>query len=113
MLRGLAGWLKRPQRRLVLLARRYEELPRCNPRFTRWRALWAHAVDTWVAPAEQTANLPVLMLSGPDICLHVHNSLRWQGRVDRSERLLQAWAADVDAVIQRSERGFPVNTLGL
>src|SRR5688572_24013170 len=34
LLRSLTTWLRLPQRRLVLLARSYDELPRSCPRFT-------------------------------------------------------------------------------
>ncbi len=37
LLQRLTAWLRLPQRRLVLLARQYDEVPRRFPRFTAWR----------------------------------------------------------------------------
>ena len=55
---ALAGWLRLPQRRLVLLAANYDEVPRLHPQFVQWRRDWAHAISPFVAPEELAHTLP-------------------------------------------------------
>ena len=61
MLDTLTQWLKLPQRRLVLLAAGYDEVPRRQPRFTAWRVHWAHALQCLQSPQEFAASLPTLL----------------------------------------------------
>lgn len=113
LLRGLTAWLKRPQRRLQLLARSYDELPRRCPRFNAWRADWAHAIEAWVAPEELAAELPTVLVSDGTVSVHLIDALHWRGRAERDERRARQWCEQLDVVLQRSEPGFAVNTLGL
>lgn len=113
LLQGLTAWLRRPQRRLVLLARSYDEVPRRCPRFTAWRSDWAHGIDTWVAPEELAADLPTRLVSDGAVSVHLIDALHWRGRVELDTRAARQWCEELDVVLQRSERGFPVNTLGL
>jgi hypothetical protein len=113
LLQGLTTWLKRPQRRLVLLARSYDEVPRRCPRFTAWRSDWAHAMEAWVAPEEMAADLPTLLVSDGAVSVHLIDAVHWRGRAERDERRARHWCEELDVVLQRSERGFGVNTLGL
>jgi hypothetical protein len=113
LLQGLTTWLKRPQRRLVLLARSYDEVPRRCPRFTAWRNDWAHAIEAWIAPEEMAADLPTVLVSDGAVCVHLIDALHWRGRAELDERRARQWCEELDVVLQRSERGFGVNTLGL
>jgi len=113
LLQGLTTWLKRPQRRLVLLARSYDEVPRRSPRFTAWRNDWAHAIEAWVAPEEMAADLPTVLVSDGAVSVHLIDALHWRGRAELDERRARQWCEQLDVVLQRSERGFGVNTLGL
>ncbi|MBK7518258.1 MAG: hypothetical protein IPI51_22290 [Betaproteobacteria bacterium] len=66
LLQDLTAWLRLPLRRLVLLARRYDEVPRRFPRFTAWRRDFGHAIEPWQAPEELASDLPNLLLDdGP------------------------------------------------
>jgi hypothetical protein len=113
LLQRLTAWLKRPQRRLVLLARGYDELPRRCPRFTAWRNDWAHAIEAWVAPEEMAADLPTVLVSDGAVSVHLIDALHWRGRAELDQRRARQWCEELDVVLQRSERGFGVNTLGL
>lgn len=113
LLQGLTAWLKRPQRRLQLLARSYDEVPRRYPRFNAWRVDWAHAIEGYVAPEELAADLPTVLVSDGAVSVHLIDALRWRGRVEHDERRARLWCDELDVVLQRSERGFATSTLGL
>lgn len=113
LLQQLTGWLQRPQRRLVLLARNYDGVPRRCPRFTAWRRNWLHAVTAWQAPAELAADLPTLLVADHGVSVHLVDTLHWRGRAAVDERRAHQWRERIDAVLQRSEPGFTAKTLGL
>lgn len=113
LLQDLTNWLRTPQRRLVLLARGYDEVPRRCPRFNAWRTSWSHAIEAWVAPVELAAALPTLLVADTAVGVELIDAVHWRGRASLQARNAWRWNQDLDAVLQRSERGFPVNTLGL
>ncbi len=110
---GLAGWLRRPGRSLCLLAGSYDEVPRRWPRFTAWRRDWAHAIDAWQAPPELVPGLPTLLLADCGVSVQLVDLDHWRGRAAVDQRRALIWREEIDAVLQRSERAFAVNTLGL
>ncbi len=112
LLSTLQAWLRLPQRRLVLLARHYDEVPRCHPRFVAWRRDWAHAIDPWVAPAEAAA-LPCVLVDDGPVLLQMFDGPQLRGRASLDAREARRWRQELDAVLQQSEPGFPVQTLGL
>lgn len=112
-LQALTDWLQTPQRRLVLLARSYDEVPRSCPRFSVWRSRWSHAVEAWAAPAELAAELPTLLVADGAVAVHLIDAVHWRGRASTDLRSVARWSQEIDAVLQRSERTFPVITLGL
>lgn len=110
----LTDWLRLPQRRLVLLAAGYAELPRRHPRFVAWRRLWSHAVEPWSPADGSTASaLPTLALDDGAVCVHLIDTLHWRGRAVVDSRAALLWREQIDAVLQRCESAFPVNALGL
>ncbi len=113
VLHGLTLWLKRPQRRMVLLARHYDDMPRRCPRFVAWRAAWAHAIEAWVAPEDLALDLPTLLVSDGGVSVQLIDDVHWRGRAAIDQKLARQWCESLDVVLQRSERGFAVNTLGL
>lgn len=113
LLASLAGWLRLPMRRLVLLAASYDTVPREHPRFNKWRAPWSHAMEAWQAPPEMSANLPSLLLGDDGTVVHLVDAEHWRGRAQVSRRAAHVWQQKLDVVLQRSERAWPVNTLGL
>lgn len=109
----LTAWARLPQRRLVLLARRYDELPRCHPRFTAWRRDWDHALEVWTPVDEAPSELPTLLVSDTGVCVQVADRLRWRGSAAVDARRARGCIEALEAVLQRSERAFAVKTLGL
>lgn len=113
LLQGLTAWLRRPQRRLVLLARSFDDLPRVFPRFNAWRAEWMHAIDAWQAPEELAADLPTVLSCDGEVCVRLIDALHWRGRAILDTRSARMWCEDLDVVLQRSERALAARTLGL
>ena len=113
VLQTLTTWLKLPQRKLVLLARSYDAMPRRFPRFTAWRRSWVHAVDAWLPPEELAADLPSLLVSDRNASVQLFDPVHWRGRAAYDPRLTHQFGEQIDAVLQRSEPGFASITLGL
>jgi hypothetical protein len=113
LLQGLVDWLRLPQRRLDLLARHYDELPRRCPRFTRWRQHWTHAIGAWQAPAESAVDLPTVLVSDGAISVQLVDALHGRCRAASDPASARTWIERIDVVLQRSEVAFAANTLGL
>lgn len=109
----LTPWLKQPGRRLVLLARHYDELPRLQPRFVAWRRLWAHAIEAWSPQAGDAVELPTLLFDDQRVCVQLIDDTHWRGRAEFDVRAARLWSERIDAVLQRSEVSFAANALGL
>lgn len=113
LLQALTGWLRQPQRRLVLLARRYDEVPRRFPRFNAWRRPFAHAIEAWQVAEDSAPELPVLLLDDGALSLQLIDAQRWRGRAALDRRTATLWRERIDAVVQQCEPALAVNTLGL
>jgi len=113
LLQALTSWLRLPQRRLMLLAADFEEVPRRHPRFDRWRVDWSHAIEAWTPPGEMAVALPHLLLDDGPMCVQVFDTHHWRGRASMDLRIASLLRQEVDAVLQRSEPAFPVRQLGL
>jgi hypothetical protein len=113
LLQALTAWLRRPQRRLVLLARGFDDLPRLFPRFSAWRADWVHAIDGWQAPDELAADVPTVLSCDGEVCVQLIDALHWRGRATLDARIARRWCEDLDVVLQRCERALVARTLGL
>jgi hypothetical protein len=112
VLAALQAWLRLPQRRLVLLAAHFTEMPRCHPRFVAWRRDRAHAIDAWSPPAELAA-LPRLLVDDGPVSLQLLDGPQWRGRASLDAREARRWRDEIDVVLQQCEPAFPVQTLGL
>jgi hypothetical protein len=113
LLRGLTVWLRLPQRRLLLLACNYAEIPRRWPRFTEWRRDWAHAIEARQCPVENASELPTLLLADRALSVQLIDAVHWRGRASTDPRLAHQWNEQIDVVLQQSELAFAVSTLGL
>lgn len=113
LLNGLTAWLKRPQRRLVLLAAGFDELQRRCPRFAAWRGDWVHVVEAWQAPEEMAAELPTVLTCDQGASVNLIDAQQWRGHARQDERSARQWCDSLDVVLQRSERAWGVRTLGL
>lgn len=113
LLDALTAWLRLPQRRLILLAASYDEVPRRQPRFTSWRVHWAHGIQALQCPQEFAAELPSLLIDDRRTCVHLIDPDHGRGRAECDARARLLWQEKVDVVLQRSEPAFAVTTLGL
>ncbi len=112
-LQQLTAWLRLPQRRLVLLAADFSAIPQQHPRFMAWRRDWSHAVEARQVPPELATGLPLVLLDDRQLSVQLLDPVHWRGRAAQDARVAHLIREQVDAVLQRSEIGFPVNTLGL
>lgn len=113
LLDALAQWLRLPQRRLVLVAHRFDGLARQCPRFMAWRRNWSHAIDAWSPSEGVDVRLPTLAIDDDRLCLQVFDSTHWRGRLALGEAAVHQWQDEIDALLQRCEAAFPVHQLGL
>ncbi len=111
LLAGLTAWARLPKRRLLMVAGRFDDLPRRRPRFTAWRRDWAHVIECRTTEVE-TSQIPTLLLAGTH-SLQLADRLRWRGHWLADDSELSAWREVVDVLMQRSEADFAANTLGL
>ncbi len=111
--RALVGWLRRPQRRLVLLAAHYNELPRLHPRFMTWRRDWVHAITPLAAPEGAAQSLPALLLDDGAVSVQLFDDTHWRGQAHRDRRHAHSLRLQTDALVQRSEPALALNVLGL
>jgi hypothetical protein len=113
LLQRLVDWLRLPQRQLRLLVADYEGLRRRCPRFTALYGLWSHAIAARAPAEDQAGPLPCLLLADHSVAVHLMDKAHWRGWVDTQPTTLRLWRERTDALLQRSQGAFPVNTLGL
>jgi hypothetical protein len=112
-LESLTAWLRLPQRRLELLALSYADVPRRSPRFNAWRRDWVHAMACWQVPQDWTEELPSVLTSDAGVSVQLIDKIHWRGRARHDGRVARQWVETIDVVLQRSEPGFAVRSLGL
>jgi hypothetical protein len=113
LLTRLTAWLRTPQRKLVLLATQFDDLPRRQPRFVGWRVDWVHAVEAWSPPEEDRVEMPTVMVDDDSTSVELIDAVHWKGHADIDSRIARLWRERIDALLQRSEPALPVNRLGL
>jgi hypothetical protein len=111
VLERLNAWARLPQRRLLMVASRYDAVPRRFARFTAWRGTFAHVVEAHATEIEPS-QVPTLLLAGPASLL-LADRQRWRGHLLGSDKEVADWREVVDVLLQRSQPGFAANTLGL
>lgn len=111
LLSSLTAWARLPKRQLLMIAGRFDDLPRRCPRFTAWRRNWAHVIECRATDVE-ASQIPSLLLAG-EHSLHLADRRQWRGHWLGDDSEVSAWREVVDVLLQRSEADFPANTLGL
>jgi len=99
-------------RRCVLLARRYDEVPRRHARFVTWRQTWAHIIEARACASADEGEIPsaiwspgwVMQRLDPQRCIGVSGC-------EPARRL--ALRETLDEWLQKSAPAFPATTLGL
>lgn len=112
VLDALTRWLRRPGRRLNLLALQFENLAKRQPRFASWRANFAHALESRTPQELQADDMPCLLLAPPSL-LRLHDRIHWRGLVGQERADLQRGREQIAAISQRSSLSWPVWHLGL
>lgn len=111
VLAGLNAWIRLPMRRMLVIASRFDAVPRLFPRFTEWRATFSHSVECRATDVE-ASQVPTLLLAGVT-SLELADRRRWRGHQLADDREISDWREVVDALVQRSEPDFGPTTLGL
>lgn len=110
-LEALGAWARLPSRRLLMVATHFDAVVRLFPRFTAWRGERSHVAECRVTDVEPS-QVPTLLLAGPASLL-LADAQRWRGHWLTTQREIDDWREVVEVLVQRSEPGFAVNTLGL
>jgi hypothetical protein len=113
LLQRLVDWLRLPQRQLLLLAADFEGLRRRCSRFTALYGLWSHAIAARAPAEDEAALVPCLLLADHTVAVHLMDKAQWRGWIDTQPTTLRLWRERTDALMQRAQGAFPVNTLGL
>ena len=99
-------------RRMVLLAKRYDDVVRRHARFVTWRRTWAHIIDARACAAADELELPSAIWS-PHWVLErreLERSIGWSGSEPQRGLLLHE---SLKEWLQKSSPSFPATTLGL
>lgn len=111
VLESLLAW-SASGRQMILLATRFDEVIRHQPRFVSWRQTWGHIIDCRVCPDAAPADFPSAIWSR-DWFMQRIDLERGIG-VCGSERGRSIELREVlDEKIRNSSPGFPASTLGL
>lgn len=117
LLDALSGWLRRPGRRLILLAEHFERMERLHPRFTQWRPFWSHAIEPRCPEQRPPDGLETLLLDdGPTVLEALATdppAVPPKGRAQQDAAVAAAARDRIDAWLQRSVVSWPVRPLGL
>lgn len=100
-------------RRLVLVARSFDEVERRHARWVAWRRPWSHIVGCRANTELEPGAVPTLLLAEPTLSVRMSDIERYRGRVssDLAEQVRCREA--IEAVLQRSHEAFPATTTGL
>lgn len=99
-------------RKLTLLANRYDEVHRGQPRFTVWRRNWGHLIEARVCDEPTRGDVPSAIWS-PSWFLHRTDPIHQSG-CSGSDRVMSTHLKEMLAErLRTSAAGFPASVLGL
>ena len=102
-----------PHRKLVVVARHYDEVVRRHPRWVDWRRQWSHVVECRAFDEPPPRPLPTLLLADERVAVHLVDPSRHRGALSREPADLLRHRECIDAVLQRSVESFGASVLGL
>ncbi|WP_280150871.1 hypothetical protein [Piscinibacter sp. XHJ-5] len=108
----LGAWAM-SHRRLVVVARHYDEVVRRHARWVEWRRQWSHVVECRAFEEAEVGQIPTLLLAADLLAVRLVDPLRHRGAVSRETGDLLRFRELIDAVSQRSVESFPATILGL
>jgi len=109
---ALSRWIN-SRRKLVVIARHFDEVQRRHPRWVQFRRQWAHAVDCQGAEAVDVRPLPVALLATGGCVLRLADAVHHRGRLSIEEVDIRLTREGIDAILQQSGPAFPPTTLGI
>jgi len=101
------------RRKLVLVARHFDEVVRRHPRWVEWRRTWSHIVSCRANTEIETGGFPCILLATDRVSVHLSNPEHYRGRMSHDKADEIRCKELIDAVLQRSEETFPATTTGL
>lgn len=108
----LAQWAM-SHRKMMVLARHYDEVPRLHARWVQWRRQWAHVVNCRVVDDFDAKEVPTLLLAPGLVVVRLVAGDTVRGSISTDLGDIERARELVDAITQRSQEGFPASTLGL
>ena len=100
-------------RKLVVVARQYDEVVRRHARWAEWRRQWSHVVECRAFQDAEIGQIPTLLLAGDLFAVRLVDAARYRGAMSREAGDLLRFRELIDAVSQRSVESFPPTILGL
>ncbi|HEY0824408.1 MAG TPA: hypothetical protein VGD76_11525 [Ramlibacter sp.] len=108
---SLQAW-SRAGRRMVLLARQYDQVVRQHARFVQWRVLWSHIVTATACPSADPLDLPSAIWS-PAWVLERRDVLHSHGYCGSEPERRVALRENLNEWLLKATPAFPASTLGL
>lgn len=99
-------------RKLIMLAHRFDALPRLHPRFVSWRVTWDHIITCRVCKSIDASEFPSALWS-PTWALQRLDLMRSVGVATSEPRRRLMLRETLDECLRQSAPGFPATTLGL
>ena len=100
-------------RKLLLVARTFDEVARRHARWVEWRRQWSHIVSCRANNELEALDMPTVLLAHGTLTVRLSDPIHHRGRVSRDKADEVRCKELVDAVLQRSEEAFPATTTGL
>lgn len=108
---ALDDWANRG-RKLTLLARRFDAMPRLHPRFVTWRVRWDHILECRVCRDVDDSEMPSALWS-PVWALRRLDIARCTGVAGYEPQRRLLLQEELDERKRQSGPGFPASVLGL
>lgn len=108
---ALDAWAQRG-RKLTLLARRFDAMPRLHPRFVTWRIRWDHILECRVCRDVDDSEMPSALWS-PVWALRRLDAGRCTGVAGYEPQRRVLLLEDLEERRRQSGPGFPASVLGL
>ena len=100
-------------RRLTVLARHFDEVVQRHARWVGWRRQWSHVVQCRTNNELEAGQMPTMLLAPGLVSVRLFDAIQHRGVATDAGADALRWREALDAVLQRSEEGFPASTLGL
>ena len=108
----LAQWAA-SSRRLLLVARTFDEVARRHARWVAWRQTWSHIVGCRTNAELEVGEMPTLLIAFGTLNVRLSDRVHHRGRFSHDKADEIHCKELFDAVLQRSEEAFPATTTGL